>query len=144
MSTPVWTLRGSLRGPAGPRGPSVEVLPFSMQGQVRVASGVGRFPIKDGSYSLLSVAAAVEGAPVGAPIVADVKVNGVSVYATHPERRPTVPDGKYMATVGEHDATVLKDGDYENVDVLVVGSVLPGRFLVVVVRLEQIVAVTDG
>lgn len=142
MSTPQWVPLRPLKGDPGPPGPSIEVLPFSMQGQIRVASGVGRFPIKGGDFMVLSVAAAVEGAPVGGPIVTDVLANGVSLYAGHPDRRPTIPDGATWATVGAHNATVLSDGDTLSVNVDTVGTLMPGRFLVVAVRLQQVVA--DG
>jgi hypothetical protein len=71
-------------------------------------------------------------------------VNSTSIYAGHPERRPTIPAGLDLAVVGAHNPVTLGDGDTVSVDVLDVGSLLPGRFLVCAVRLEQIVAVTDG
>lgn len=119
-------------------GLSWEVVPFSMQGQVRAIAGIGRFPIADGVYRVASVAATVEDAPVGADLVLDVKVNGLSIYSGHPEDRPTIPDGGNTAVVGAHTDTTVAGGGYLNVDVLDVGTVLPGRFLVVAVRLQRI------
>lgn len=143
MSEPSWRPVGSIRGPAGPAGPSWEVLPFSMQGVLRVLSGAGRFPIKGGTYRLETVAATVETPPLGAPIIADVRINGVSVYAGHDDRRPTIAPGAYAAVVGDHNPTIVTDGGYVNVDVVQVGSSLPGAFLVVAARLQQIVAVDE-
>jgi hypothetical protein len=114
-----------------------------MQGQVRVITGVGRFPIKGGTYRLESVAATVEGAPVGSGIVVDVRINGTSVYAGHNDRRPTIRDGQNAAVVGEHNPTTVADGGYVNVDVVAVGSIMSGQFLIVAVRLQQIVAVGE-
>lgn len=141
MSTPQWRPIGSIKGPAGSRGPSWEVLPFSMQGGLRVVNGIGRFPIKGGTYHVETVAATVEEAPVGAPVILDVRVNGTSIYAANPNRRPTIHPGQNSATIGAHTPTVIEDGGYINVDVVQVGSILPGQFLVVAVRLQQIVAV---
>ena len=142
MSTPQWVPLRTLKGDPGPPGPSIEVLPFSMQGQIRVASGVGRFPVKGGDFLLVSVAAAVEGAPVGGPIVVDVLANGLSVYGRYPERRPRIDAGETLAVVGAHEPRVFSDGDTLSVNVDQVGPLMPGRFLVVAVRLQQVVA--DG
>jgi hypothetical protein len=140
VSTPQWRPVGSIRGPAGQTGPSWEVLPFSMQGSLRVMSGAGRYPIKGGTYRLETVAATVEVPPLGTAIVVDVRVNGVSIYAGHDDRRPTIQPGQHDADVGAHNPTIVTDGGYVNVDVVAVGSVLPGQFLVVAARLQQIVA----
>lgn len=139
MSTPQWV---PLRHIVGPPGPSIEVLPWSMQGQVRAVSGIGRFPIVGGTYSILSVGCAVEQAPLGGPIIVDVKRNGVSIYAT-PDRRPRVNAGAHFGVGGEHQALVLRHGDYLTVDVVQAGQTFPGMHLTVAARLEQIVAVED-
>lgn len=143
MSTPQWRPIGSIRGPQGLPGPSWEVLPFSMQGVLRVLTGAGRFPIKGGTYRLETIAATVEIPPTGAAVVADVRINGTSVYAGHPDRRPTIAPGQHTAVVGDHNPTIVTDGGYVNVDVVQIGSVNPGAFLVVAARLQQIVAVDE-
>lgn len=143
MSTPQWRPVGSIRGPEGKQGPSWEVPSFSMQGTLRVLTGAGRYPIKGGTYRLETVAATVEGPPLGSPIIVDVKVNGVSIYAGNLDRRPTIMPGTRDAVVGAHNPTIVSDGGYVNVDVVAVGDVLPGQFLVVAPRLQQIVAVDE-
>lgn len=143
MSTPAWRPVGSIRGPAGPAGPALVFLPFSMQGQVRVVSGLGRFPVVGGTYRVETVAATVEAAPLGSPIVVDVLVNGASIYAGHPERRPAIASGATLATVGAHNPITVSDGDYVNVNVAAVGSLLSGHYLVVAVGLQQITAVDE-
>jgi hypothetical protein len=143
MTTPLWRPVGSIRGPEGRQGPSWEVLPFSMQGTLRVLTGAGRYPIKGGSYRLETVAATVEVPPLGSPVVVDVRVNGLSIYAGHPERRPTIAPGQHNAVVGAHNPTIVLDGGYVNVDIIAVGATLPGQFLVVAARLQQIVAADE-
>jgi hypothetical protein len=134
MSTPAWRPVGSVKGPQGPPGLSIEVIPFSMQGSLRVTDSVGRFPIKGGSYRIASIGVTVEDAPLGDPIILDVRANGTSIY-TDPDARPRIEPGTVTAVVGAHDPVVLTDGDYLNCDVVQVGSILPGTFLTAAIRL---------
>lgn len=132
VSPPAWTPVGSVKGPEGP---SVEVVPYSMQGVLRVVDSVGRFPIS-GDCRILSVAAMVEDAPTGQPVIIDVLANGVSIYA-NPVNRPTIAPGTTRAVVGAHVDALLTDGDYLNCDVAQVGSGAPGTFLTVAIRLRR-------
>lgn len=143
MSELAWRPVGSIRGPEGKPGASWEVPSFSMQGNLRVLTGAGRYPIAGGTFRLETVAAVVETPPLGSPVIIDVRVNGVSVYAGQPDRRPTIQPGQHTAVVGQHNPTIVSDGGHLNVDVVAVGSILTGGFLVVVPRLQQIVAVDE-
>ena len=134
MSTPEWRPLGTVKGPQGPPGLSIEVLPFSMQGALHVAQSVGRFPIVGGAYKIASVGLSVEDYPVGGPIVVDIRANGQSIYAD-PADRPRIEAGQVMGTAGAHEPVILTDGDYLNCDVLQVGPYAPGTFLTVAVRL---------
>jgi hypothetical protein len=134
---PQWSPVGSVRGPQGPPGDAWEVLPYTMSGVLTVREGTAPFPISGGTFAVESVAAMVGGVPVGSPIIADVRVNGASIY-TDPAARPTIPSGTRVATVGAHPERTVTAGDYFTVDVVQVGLGVPGADLTAVVRLRRL------
>lgn len=128
MSNPQWALVGALPFPIS--------VPYTHQGPLWVKPGTGRFPIVGGPYRLVGVAAAVDTAPTGGPVVLDVTVNGASVYPT-PDARPTIPADATVTVASGHTPTIVSEGDTVRVDIVAVGTGQPGGGLVVNVLLHR-------
>lgn len=93
-----------------------------------------RFPY---DATLEGVSAAVNTAPTGADIVLDVNKNGVSVYplSTKPTILATTFDTGGVELVP--DTTGILTGDYLQVDVDQVGSIIAGSDLTVFIRYSR-------
>lgn len=115
---------------------SVEVLAFSSAGALTASTGVSRFPIAGGNFTILSVAAMVNTAPTGASVIVDVKKNGTTIFGTS-ANRPTIAIGATSATVGAFSVTTATTGDYFSVDVAQIGSTVAGSDLVVAIRMQR-------
>lgn len=96
-----------------------------------------RFPF---DATLEGVSAAVNTAPTGADIILDVNKNGVSIYpfSTH----PTIPNGTFDTGGVEDvpDTTGILTGDYLQVDIDQVGSIVAGSDLTVFIRYSRGIA----
>ena len=92
-----------------------------------------RFPF---DATLEGVSAAVNTAPTGADIVLDVNKNGASIFpiSTH----PTIPATTFDSGVEVvPDDTGILEGDYLQVDIDQVGSVISGSDLTVFIRYSR-------
>lgn len=114
-----------------------EALPFTHAGPLEVGIGTTAYPIKGGSFTILTVAARLASAPSGSSTILDVNKNGASIYGNQ-ALRPTFTVGAHEATVGTHTVADLVEGDYLSIDIDQIGSVDPGAHLVVVIRLQRI------
>lgn len=112
------------------------VLPFSRSGALTVTVGAGRFRFPFAA-TLLGVTAAVNTAPTGASVIADVTKNGTTVFTTQ-GNRPTIAASAF-ATASETvpDVTAVALGDYFTVDVDQVGSTIAGSDLTVIIRYRR-------
>ena len=115
---------------------AVESLVFSVSGNLSVKVGGSRYPIKGGTFAILSVAAEVGNAPGGQAVIADVNKNGTTIYGTQ-ANRPTVAAGSNVATVGAHSTTSLTTGDHVTVDIDQIGTGPVAADLVLVVRIQS-------
>mgnify|MGYP001161939101 FL=1 len=114
------------------RAPNISVIPpFGIAGEVAVQSGGGRWYNDTGqSLTIRSVRASVGTAPVGADLIVDVNISGVSIFTAG--NRPTIPAGSNTSgAVTALAATTIPTGGYLTVDVDQVGSSTPGADLVV-------------
>ncbi len=93
-----------------------------------------RFPF---DATLEGVSAAVNTAPTGASIVLDINKNGVSVYPIAP--KPTIAIGAFDTGVSEAvpDTTGILSGDYLQVDIDQVGSIVAGSDITVFIRYSR-------
>lgn len=132
---PTWHPVGSIRGPAGP---SWEVATYTMSGDLEPRVGSAPFPIAE-AVTIESVTARCGAAPIGAPVVVDVRAGGTTIYGSQTDR-PTIAAGALLASAGAPQTTALAAGSWLNVDVLTVGTALPGEDLTVVVRLRRVSA----
>lgn len=110
-----------------------QLLPFDRAGALTVSAGVRRFrfPVK---ATIVGVSAAINTAPVGAAVIADVNINGATAFTTQ-ANRPTIADGANdSGAETTPDVTAVAAGDYVTVDVDQVGSTTAGSDLTVVVR----------
>lgn len=124
-------------GATAPGGLSVENISFSHAGALSVKTGTSRFPIKGGTFQILTVAAMLNTAATGAQAILDVNKNTTSIYGTQ-GNRPVFAIGATSASVGAHTPTTVTDGDYIRVDIDQVGSTVTGSDLVLVIRLQRI------
>lgn len=115
---------------------SLETVTFAI-GAFTVGAGSYAFPIKGGTFQIVSVAVRATTAPTGASAIFDVNKNGTTIYSTQ-GNRPTIAAAGLLATVGAHAATTVTDGDYLTVDVDQIGSTVAGSNAVVAIRLQRI------
>ena len=114
-----------------------ENLPFTHAGPLQVGIGTTAYPIKGGTFTILTVAAMLASAPTGSSVIIDVNKNGTTIYGNQ-SFRPTIAAAATQAVAGTHSVSQVTDGDYITVDIDQVGSVSPGAHLVVVIRLQRI------
>jgi hypothetical protein len=115
---------------------SLENCPFNYPGTLAVTVGTGKYPIKGGTYTIISVAAYANSAPTGAAVIIDVNKNDTTIFGTQ-ANRPTIAAGSKAATVGAFSVSSLTDGDFISIDIDQVGSTAAGGDLVVVVRMKR-------
>jgi hypothetical protein len=114
-----------------------ENLPFTHSGPLQVGVGTIGYPIKGGTFTILTVAARLTSAPTGSSAILDVNKNGTTIFGNQ-AFRPTFAATSRDATVGTHTVSQLTDGDIITIDVDQVGSTSPGSYLTVVIRLQRI------
>lgn len=115
--------------------PVYQPLPMIVTGTL----AVGVVPIyipTDANYQILGVQAVVFTPSVGSPIVADLLVNGTSVFTTT-ANRPTIPAGVNSSTVTVPDTVNVTAGSLLSLSILSVGSTSPGAGLTVAVSMER-------
>jgi hypothetical protein len=118
----------------------IENITFTMPGTLTVEVGAARI-YAEGQYLIASIRASVGGAPAGASVVVDLKVNGTSILNfTGSDHRLVIPAGAFTSGRGDISAVpLLKDGDYLTVDVNQVGTTTPGSDLIVNIRIARMV-----
>lgn len=117
---------------AGPQGPTGASPIYSRAGQLATLIGQGRIYFETPA-TIAHVRASVGTAPVGAPVVLDVNVNGATIY-TDQATRPTIAAGSFTTTSAPGRA--VSAGDFITVDIDSVGTTNPGADLTVTVALQ--------
>lgn len=118
-------------GPVGPTGPAGHsFLPLSIPGLLAVA--VGDIPITaTRDTTIFGAWASCGEEPLGADVIFDILIEGVSIYTT-PGNRPTVPAGTQTGTIlAVPDVTDWLQGEQLTVNVVQVGNVFAGARAVV-------------
>lgn len=97
-----------------------------------VDTGLHRIPITDdGTLVIRKIRAMIGTAPTGADIILDVHKNGTTIFTTQ-GNRPTIAIGAFdSGEVSNMDVTTLTKGDYLTLDIDQIGSVIPGKNMVV-------------
>lgn len=121
----------------GPAGFGGENLPFTHSGVLEVGVGAIGYPIKGGTFTILTIAARLASAPTGSPAILDVNKNGITIFGTQASR-PTFAVTEKDATVGTPTISEVADGDVLTIDIDQIGSTFPGSYLTVVIRLQRI------
>lgn len=124
------------QGPVGPAGPvgAIGTQPlFQRAGSLAVQVGKSRYYFENAA-KIGTVRASVGTSPVGAPVIIDLNINGVSIFE-NPSQRPTISPGQNTA-LGSQIVTAVFPGDYITVDVDSVGTTQPGADLTVSVTLS--------
>lgn len=108
---------------------------FAITGALTVQTGKSRVYF-EGSYTIVSVRAAVNTAPTGATLICDVNKNGTTIYTTQ-TARPTIAISGFSATGNSPAITTVVSGDYITVDLDQIGSTVAGSDLTVTIRLRR-------
>ena len=108
---------------------------FSASGSQKVKAYGTRFYL-DAQYVVEKIRISVGTAPTGADLIADVNLNGVSVFASQ-AARPRIVAGQNVGSVTPTNLVVNVD-QYLTVDVDQVGSTEPGADIVVQIRMRRI------
>jgi hypothetical protein len=85
----------------------------------------------DRSLTIINVRASVGTAPTGAALIADVLVDGVSIFATTTANRPTIAISGNTALAGTPDTTTIAAGSKVTFQVTQIGSGTAGSDLVI-------------
>lgn len=106
---------------------------FTKSGTLTVSSGVLRFRFPFDA-TITGVSAAVNTAPTGASIIMDVNKNGVSIFPVAP--KPTIAIGAFDTGASEAvpDTTAISSGNYLQIDIDQIGSIVAGSDLSVFVQ----------
>lgn len=106
---------------------------FTYSGTLQVGTGVNRLFNDSGlDRTITSVRASVGTAPTGAAVIVDVKVAGVTIFATTADR-PTINANQLVATLAVTTST-WTNAKAITVDIAQIGSTQPGADLTVTVE----------
>lgn len=109
---------------------------FSLTGNAAVGVGGHRVYNDSGApLTIRSVRASVKTAPAGSSLIADVNLDGVTIFTTQ-ANRPTIPDGALTSGMAVPAVTVWPAGSFLTADVDQIGSTTPGAELVIQVDPE--------
>jgi len=113
-----------------------DMMTFSRAGVLAVSTGAVRyrFPF---AVTILGVTAAVNTAPTGAALIADVRKNGTTIFSTTGNRPTIAISGTATTSEPTPDVTAIAAGDYLTVDIAQVGSTVAGADLSVFVRYRR-------
>lgn len=115
--------------------PNTEVIHVSAAGALTVKSGPFKIPIPFAGV-IESVQITAGTASAGASIIADLNLDGVTMYTTQ-TNRPTLAAGAVIATATLPDVTTVAAGQYFTVDIDQVGSTTAGSDLLVAIRIRR-------
>lgn len=87
---------------------------------------------------VFNIRASVNTPPQGGSVVLDVRRNGVSLYGSSPELRPTILDGQNTTITSLPGEVILEEGDYLSVDIAEVGETNQGADLSIQLRYEYV------
>lgn len=117
---------------------AVETYVFSMMGPLTVKLSPAPIYVEN-NYELITARASVGTAPVGASIIANLTVNGVSYWNGAAAQRPTILDGTVTDLAGPpFNNSIISAGSYLNAKVDQIGSTTAGSDLTLVIRLRRI------
>lgn len=123
---------GAVGGPGG--SPSKRILYFTRPGSLAVEAGVARLPLP-AAAAIVSVIAMVNTAPTGASVIVDVLKNGTTVFTTQ-ANRPTIAASANASGAALPDVTSLAIGDYLQVNISQIGSIVAGADLTVAILVQ--------
>lgn len=126
-----------IQGPAGADGidaTTTRAIAFYVDGvltaDTKLCSIIAPF-----AMTVIEVRVAVDVAPTGANLIADVNKNGTTMYTTQ-GNRPTIIATETSATATDPDVTSIALGDIISVDLDQVGSTIAGENLMVTIICE--------
>lgn len=122
----------------GQVGYSSERIDVGARGVLNPVPGGHKYFVQGGgTWEFDSMVIAVGQSPIGSPVVVDVNLNGVSIYANQ-SNRPSIPPGSSFATGGIPDTMTFDSGDFFTFDLDEVGNIFPGSDLTLTLRLRKV------
>lgn len=111
------------------------IRPFSFRlgfggGDVAVATNVTRI-LAEKSGTITKVTAIAGIGPTGADFVADIKINGTSIWAATPANRIKIIAGATQGSQTSFNTTVITAGDVISIDIVAVGSTVAGQDILI-------------
>lgn len=110
-----------------------QIATFNFPGALYMKTGAGLFLLPYAG-TIVSVTAVTNSAPTGASVNLDVLLNGTTLWPTNPSNRPNIPISGMASGIAIPDTTAFAAGSTLSVNVLQVGSTVPGSDLTVAVR----------
>jgi hypothetical protein len=136
-TAPVSVIEAQIPGPPGGPGPiGQSVIPFVHDYTLFITQGqqAYRFPF---AATILGVSGCLRTAAIGSPVVIDINVNGVTIFANQ-ANRPSFAPG--LVDLSEISLNVpIVTSDRLTIDIDDVGSTLAGEDLSVFIRYERAV-----
>jgi hypothetical protein len=126
---------GATQAMAGndPRVATGQLATFTSTGAQTVKTGTARFRFP-AAATIIGVSMAINTAPTGASLIADVNKNGTTIFTTQANRPSIAISANATASPAVPDVTAYAAGDYVTIDVDQVGSTIAGSDLTVHVR----------
>lgn len=142
-----WTLRDNLtgiQGPAGAKGDQGDPgtterkFVFVLHREENVTTGVSKTNVLTvpSACTIAKVYAYAKTGPVGAAIIMDINVNGVSIWASTPANRIQIASGAVSGTQTSFDTTALVENDILTIDIDQIGSSTPGKDVTVTLKVS--------
>ena len=110
---------------------------FSRAGALTVSTGVGRFRFPFAA-TILGVTAAINTAPTGASVIADVLKNGSTIFTTTGNRSTIAAGTNATTSEPTPDVTFIAAGDYLTVNIAQIGSTVAGSDLTLFIRYRRV------
>jgi hypothetical protein len=131
----VWRVDASMIGLG--TGDKPQETTFFFSGLLEISLELGGGWVAWENARIIGIMANVSQASVGAPIVLDIKKNGLSIY-TNLSNRPTFLEGQLNIVGNLPDDVVINQGDNITMDIINVGTTAPGRDLSVQLRYQYV------
>lgn len=109
---------------------------FTVPGTLFTGTNLTLALISHGNWTISKVYAYVKTAPTGANIIADIEVNGVSIWSVTTADRVHILAGVQSGNQTSFDNDTLSEGDIITLDVTQIGSTIAGSDLTIEMKVN--------
>lgn len=126
------SLDGGGKVPSNQLTSSSKIHPFSSSGPLMAEIGGHRlYNDTSATWTILSVRASVGTPPTGSSLIADVNIDGVTIFSTQANRPTIIAASNTSGKITNMNVTTVAAGSYLTIDIDQVGSTTPGNDLAV-------------